>query len=386
MRRRKSLVARKFSGAWHSCGETRGNVRTGQRRPEERAARARTEEYYERHARMVGGLCLALLRDRAEAEDATQQVFLSAYRALLGGSEPREPPAWLARIARNECYARTRSRRYEPIADADPEAAPSSDPLAEAIRRADLATIWAAVKQLPRQQRDALLLREFGGLSYEELAAALSVTTPAVESLLFRARRSLRARLEPVYGALTGGSWIESIARLFAASAPAAATKAVAIGIGAAAVTGGAVLAPQLVQHSFTPPPPVTTVVAATQARPPATVASPPVVFSAPRSRHARFDVVSERSDVAAPNRAVESGDTTERAGTRARPGGERQAPDSADESHTATAPSAEQESTTAPMSSRTTPTLVPSQQAGEEQETGDGTASGRPSSGSGDN
>jgi hypothetical protein len=144
-----------------------------------------------------------------------------------------------------------------PLATAEiEEATGQPDPLAEAIRRADLAALWAAIEELPHQQRDALLLREFGGLSYNELAAALAVTTPAVESLLFRARRSLRARLEPVYGALSGASWAEALARLVGGSAPAVATKTVALGLGAAAATGGALVAPQLLDRPHRAPPP----------------------------------------------------------------------------------------------------------------------------------
>ena len=82
-------------------------------RPDAGAARARTEELYARHGRMVEGLCRGVLRHAAEAEDAAQQTFLSAHRALLGGAEPSEPAAWLATIARNECLARVREGRSE---------------------------------------------------------------------------------------------------------------------------------------------------------------------------------------------------------------------------------------------------------------------------------
>jgi RNA polymerase sigma-70 factor (ECF subfamily) len=199
-------------------------------------AGARTEKLYRAHLRLVRGLCIALLRDRAEAEDATQQVFLSAYKAILNGSDPREPAAWLATIARNECWARARARMREPLPVADVETAGAGshpDPLAEAIRRADLAALWTAIRALPRQQREALVLREFGGLSYGELAGALGVSDAAVESLLFRARR----RLREAYAA----SWI---ARLFA-------PKAVAVGLGAAALAGGgAILVPHVFRHA----------------------------------------------------------------------------------------------------------------------------------------
>ena len=154
---------------------------------------------------MVVGLCRLLLRDTAEAEDASQQAFLSAYRSLLSGVEPREPAAWLATIARNECRSRIRARMREPLAEPEvPTDLP--DPLAAAVRNADLSALWQALSELPRQQRKAILLREFSGLSYGELAAALAVSEPAVESLLFRARRELRGRLRatlaPVNGAL----------------------------------------------------------------------------------------------------------------------------------------------------------------------------------------
>ena len=139
-------------------------------RPDDGAAAARTEELYRGYGRTVKGLCRALLRDAAEAEDAAQQTFLSAHRALLKGTEPLEPAAWLATIARNECWSRIRTRMREPLpVDQLETASLRPDPLDEAIRNADLAALWVAITALPRQQRDALLLREFGGLSYDEL-------------------------------------------------------------------------------------------------------------------------------------------------------------------------------------------------------------------------
>jgi RNA polymerase sigma factor (sigma-70 family) len=198
-----------------------------------RAAAVRTEELYAQFGRTVGGLCRALLRDAGEAEDAAQQTFLSAHRALLNGSRPREPAAWLATIARNECWARIKARMREPLpSDAlETRVAGATDPVAEALRRADLAALWGAIDALPPVQRDALLLREFGGLSYGELAAALAVSEPAVESLLFRARRRLRVQLRAVFAAFTGASWLEALARLVAGGAPAGA-KVAALGVG----------------------------------------------------------------------------------------------------------------------------------------------------------
>jgi RNA polymerase sigma-70 factor (ECF subfamily) len=229
-----------------------------QGRPGDGAAAARTEELYGRYVRTVSGLCGALLRDRAEAEDATQQTFLSAHRALLNGTDPREPAAWLATIARNECWARIRGRMRRPLPSSELETASDRhDPLAEAIRRADLAALWRAIEGLPRPQRDALLLREFGGLSYDELAEALAVSAPAVESLLFRARQRLRVQLGAAYASLSGASWLESLLRLLG-GAPVAA-KLAALGVGAATVTGSAVVVPRIVEQSRRPLPPART-------------------------------------------------------------------------------------------------------------------------------
>lgn len=221
-------------------------------RPDPGTAVARTEELYARHGRLVSALCHALLRDRAEAEDAAQQTFLAAHRALLNGSSPREPAAWLATIARNECWSRIRARMREPLPSAELDAeSRAADPLTQAIRGADLAALWSAIADLPRPQRDALLLREFAGLTYDELAQALSVTGPAVESLLFRARQALRARLQTAYAAVTGASWIEALARALSgasgSAAPVAAKAAVVAGVGAAVLTGGAGVTP----HAF---------------------------------------------------------------------------------------------------------------------------------------
>jgi RNA polymerase sigma factor (sigma-70 family) len=165
------------------------------------SAAAYLSELFERHGATVLGLSRLLLRNREEAEDAVQQTFLSAYRSLLGGVRPRQPAAWLATIARNECRSRMVQHVHEPFGEQDHEC-PLPDPVAVAAARADLGELWRAIGELPRRQQEALMLREFSGLSYGELAEALAVSEPAVESLLFRARRDLRQRLKPAYGSV----------------------------------------------------------------------------------------------------------------------------------------------------------------------------------------
>jgi hypothetical protein len=127
--------------------------------------------------------------------------------------------------------------------------ATTKDPLSEAIRRADLAALWSAIETLPRQQRDALLLREFGGLSYGELSAALAVSGAAVESLLFRARQRLRGQLRTVYASVSGASWIDALVRVFAGGGAPAAAKVAALGVGAAVVGSTAVVVPNVLDN-----------------------------------------------------------------------------------------------------------------------------------------
>src|SRR4029077_17385220 len=78
-------------------------------------ARARVDELFSAYRRKGGGICRALLRDRQESEDATQQTFLSAFRALRNGAVPRDAEAWLGSLARNKCLGRVRGRMREPL-------------------------------------------------------------------------------------------------------------------------------------------------------------------------------------------------------------------------------------------------------------------------------
>ena len=146
---------------------------------------------------MVYGLCRVLMRDPGEAEDAAQQAFLSAHRGLLAGQEPREPAAWLAAIARNECRARIRKRMSEPLAVAEDRAVAANDSEYVADQRAEVRALCEALADLPQQQREAIVLREFYGLSYDEAATALGVSRASLESLIFRGRRRLQEQIRP---------------------------------------------------------------------------------------------------------------------------------------------------------------------------------------------
>ncbi len=191
---------------------------------------------------MVLGLCRLLLRDHHEAEDAAQQTFVSAYRSLLRGTEPREPGPWLAAIARNECRARLRRRAKAPLAldgELELELADNSDLAELADQREELAQLASEIAKLPSRQREALALRDFLGLSYEEVASTLSVSVPVVESLLFRARRRLRdtVRTVPRYAA---GLVVVPLALRASVARDVPDFDAIGFGLGLAGVAGAA--------------------------------------------------------------------------------------------------------------------------------------------------
>ena len=132
-----------------------------------------------------------LAGSRQDAEDALQDIFVRAYAGLRANDRELSLRAWLYRVAHNRCIDELR----RPVPPA-PEvfglvASPIRDPIEEAERRESLRRLIADVRRLPEQQRSALLMRELGGMSYADLAAALGATVPAVKSLLVRARVGL---------------------------------------------------------------------------------------------------------------------------------------------------------------------------------------------------
>jgi RNA polymerase sigma factor (sigma-70 family) len=198
---------------------------------------------------MVLAVCRRLLPDAAEAEDAMQQTFVSAYRSLLAGSEPRQAAVWLAAIARNECLDRIRARMREPLAEHGRNGgADAPDTLAAVIAGEEFRALNRSIEELPTQQRDALLLHEFCGLSYEDVAAAIGVSESAIGSLLFRARRTLRSAVRRGYAVLPLSEIWNATAQLVArgpAIKVAALPVVAKVGCGAVAVglTAGAVVA-----------------------------------------------------------------------------------------------------------------------------------------------
>lgn len=150
------------------------------------------EEIYDRYHRQLLAFCRHMLGTREEAEDALQQVFISAHGQLLRDDRAIQLKPWLYAIARNRCLSTLRDRRA--TVDLDAVAEPSTDGLAiatEVERRQDLKDILGDVQALPDDQRAALVLAELGDLSHDEIAVALGVRPERVKALVFQARKSL---------------------------------------------------------------------------------------------------------------------------------------------------------------------------------------------------
>lgn len=151
------------------------------------------DKLYRQHAASVYRYLRAVLGNHADAEDVTQQVFLKAYRALEQGTKPRKAENWLFTIAHNEVRRHlrdTRGRRLEveldeEVARPDPERSGPS-----------VTDVLRALQQLTPNQRSALVMREFEGRSYAEIAGIIGVSQSALETLVFRARRALAEALE----------------------------------------------------------------------------------------------------------------------------------------------------------------------------------------------
>jgi len=158
----------------------------------------------ERHQNAVVGTVAKMLGNPADAEDIAQQVFLRIWRHAAQYRPEAKFTTYLFTIARNLVFneSRRRSRRREVSADEREENAhlqvavdESTQPDAEVLRAELQQAVDAAIAGLPEAQRMAVVLRRYEQMPYEEIAVVLELSLPAVKSLLFRARTTLRSAL-----------------------------------------------------------------------------------------------------------------------------------------------------------------------------------------------
>ena len=172
------------------------------------AMRARNgdNEAYEslvRHYRNeVYALCWYFTRNREDAWDLSQEVFIKAWRALARFRGDSSFKTWLMRIAANHCKDHLKKRRLDTASFDDalqaPDTESSANPSETAVSNELGAAIDAAVQQLPAKHQMAFVLREYKGLSYQEMAEVMQCNVGTVMSRLFNARKRLQELLAGV--------------------------------------------------------------------------------------------------------------------------------------------------------------------------------------------
>ena len=148
-----------------------------------------------RHMPVVWRVAFRMLRDRQEAEDVTQETFLRAWKMLPEWEGRSKLSTWACTVAMNLC--RDRMKKKAPVLmETLPEREAGELPPEQALHQKQAgARISALIDALPERQKEALTLSALEGMGNKEAAAAMQVSVEALESLLSRARRTLRQAL-----------------------------------------------------------------------------------------------------------------------------------------------------------------------------------------------
>ena len=172
-----------------------------------------------KYQRKVARLLSRFIRDQSEIEDVAQEAFIKAYRALPAFRGDSAFYTWLYRIAINTAknHLVAQGRRAPTTTEFDAEEAEgfedagqlrdinTPESLLQSKQTGD--TINAAMEALPDELRNAIVLREIEGLSYEEIAVAMSCPIGTVRSRIFRAREAVAEKLRPLLDTSVDRRW-----------------------------------------------------------------------------------------------------------------------------------------------------------------------------------
>ncbi|HYH80101.1 MAG TPA: sigma-70 family RNA polymerase sigma factor [Longimicrobium sp.] len=169
-------------------GETDAQLVARVRRGDRAAAGALAERYL----RACRAVALAVTGDPSDADDVCQDAFVSAMERIDACRQPERFGAWLMQIARN--HARDHLRASRPVLSIDRMeiASARASPAVEAERRDEQARLLEALKELPEQRREVLLLHDLEGWTHREIAERLGLPPGTVRSHLHHARRRVR--------------------------------------------------------------------------------------------------------------------------------------------------------------------------------------------------
>jgi len=172
-----------------------------------------------KYQRKIMRLLSRMIRDQSEIEDVAQESFIKAYRALPQFRGESAFYTWLYRIAINTArnwLAQNNRRPSSPSAqenedgetfDATDNLTDSSNPESEMASRQIADTVNKAINDLPEELRNAIVMREIDGMSYEDIAESMNCPIGTVRSRIFRAREAIATRLRPLLGDTGDRRW-----------------------------------------------------------------------------------------------------------------------------------------------------------------------------------
>jgi RNA polymerase sigma-70 factor, ECF subfamily len=154
-----------------------------------------------RHRELIFRICLGLCRNSSDAKDMTQETYckaLSRRDVLEKLINDEHLKLWLCKIARNCCLDHLRRAKWRALWRIVLETRPSGgcDPEAHQLHSERITLLHQALTQLPRRQRDVLILREYGQFSYREISLLLGIREGTIMSILLRARRRVHASIQ----------------------------------------------------------------------------------------------------------------------------------------------------------------------------------------------
>ncbi len=162
-------------------------------------------------SRKVYNLCLSLLHNQEDAEDATQEVFASVFSSINKFKGDSKLSTWMYRISVNKCKEiirkKSRKKRFgflvplENIETNSPNHTQANfiHPGIELENQERAAILFGAINSLPENQKIAFSMHKLEGIPYDEIAAIMGLSLPSVESLIFRAKQNLRTKLATYY-------------------------------------------------------------------------------------------------------------------------------------------------------------------------------------------
>jgi RNA polymerase sigma-70 factor (ECF subfamily) len=181
-------------------------------------------DIYERYEPRVRGVCKRMLACPEDVEEACQETFLRVFQGLSRFNGRYQLGAWVCRIATNVCLDMLRAKKRRPseprkVEDLEHEAATpqsASDPEWSAMQRVNVEAVRSILDSLPEMHRAAIVLRDYDGLSYVDIATKLSISEKQTKALLHRARKNFRRSWTggTLAGLLLPGGFLSKLTRL----------------------------------------------------------------------------------------------------------------------------------------------------------------------------